>query len=122
MKKKGLYMLAVICMLFLLLKLLSPIALLKDGLVTKITVENFERQYIYEDYQIRRHDGTADFQSVYLFSFGFAKPQIESEGSGKRIAVQQMSPFFYKWEFRPGDRAYKVTIGDKKYYFAYLLN
>lgn len=54
------YLIAVVCIIIALIfvKLLSPMAFIRKGFLTKFKVEEFEDQYIYELERIGRHGRT----------------------------------------------------------------
>ena len=61
-KKKTSYIIIVICLLFIVIKGISPIAFAKDGMITRIKVDDFDKQdikdiHIYEIDRISRHNG-----------------------------------------------------------------
>ena len=55
--------------------------------------------------------------------FGFERVFVQKEEKngevfeGYDIEVKKLLPFLYKWERQPNDPAYRVTIGEKKYYY-----
>lgn len=125
-KKKTSYIIIVICLLFIVIKGISPIAFAKDGMITRIKVDDFDKQdikdiHIYEIDRISRHNG-AVMKNVYFFNLGFKKPHVESAEREEKINVERVFPFLYKWKCTAGDGDYRVTINNKKYYFAYLWN
>ena len=125
-KKKMRYIIIVICLLFIVIKVISPIAFTEDGMITRIKVDDFDKQHIYDIYiyeldRISRHNG-AVMRNVYCFNLGFDEPCVESEEREEEIKVEQVFPFLYKWKWTSGDGEYRVTINNKKYYFVYLCN
>jgi len=125
-KKKIRYIIIVICLLLIAIKVISPIAFAKDGMITRIKVDEFDKKdlydiYIYELDRISRHNG-AVMKNVYFFNLGFDEPHVESEERGAEIKVEQVFPFLYKWKCTSGDGDYRVTINNKKYYLVYLYN
>ena len=120
------YIIIVICLLFIVIKVISPIAFTEDGMITRIKVDDFDKQHIYDIYiyeldRISRHNG-AVMRNVYCFNLGFDEPCVESEEREEEIKVEQVFPFLYKWKWTSGDGEYRVTINNKKYYFVYLCN
>ena len=56
--------------------------------------------------------------------FGFERVFVQKEEKnrevfkgGDGIEIKKVLPFLYKWERQPNDPAYRVTIGEKKYYY-----
>ena len=75
----------------------KPIAFAKDGMITRIKVDEFDKKdlydiYIYELDRISRHNG-AVMKNVYFFNLGFDEPYVESEERGAEIKVEQVFPF-----------------------------
>ena len=120
---------SIVIQLYLLqkhLEVISPIAFTEDGMITRIKVDDFDKQHIYDIYiyeldRISRHNG-AVMRNVYCFNLGFDEPCVESEEREEEIKVEQVFPFLYKWKWTSGDGEYRVTINKKKYYFVYLCN
>ena len=115
-KKKIRYIIIVICLLLIAIKVISPIAFAKDGMITRIKVDEFDKKdlydiYIYELDRISRHNG-AVMKNVYFFNLGFDEPHVESEERGAEIKVEQVFPFLYKWKCTSGDGDYRVIINN----------
>ena len=114
-------LISIILFISVILRIFSPIPFVKDGLVTKTEVNSFNNQYVYESEQINRHKAES-IKNMYLFNFGFDKIDVQSVKYGDKPNVNRIVPFIYKWEINKEDCAYKVIIGETKYYFSYYLN
>lgn len=117
--KKWLYVFVIFVFLYISVGWLSPVVFACDGLLTRMRVEDYKTQY--DLGSTRRHD--ADVTDIYLFNFGFERVFVQKEEKngevfeGYDIEVKKLLPFLYKWERQPNDPAYRVTIGEKKYYY-----
>ena len=116
-------LIAVACVIIavIFMELFSPVAFIRKGFLTKFKVEEFEDQYIYELERIGRH-GADEVENIYMFYLGFREISVEGARKGDRPKVERTVPFLYHWEMDKDNDAYKVTIGKKKYYFAWLFN
>lgn len=94
--------------------LAGPVAFARDGLLTRKKVEDYRTQY--DLGMTRRHD--CEVSTIYLFCPRLEEPVVEYESYGRGYAVEaeQILPFLYRWE-RKSDWAYRVTVGEDKYYF-----
>ena len=101
--------------------ILSPVAFVRKGFLTKFKVEEIEDQYIYELDRIGRY-GAKEVEKIYMFYPGFKEISVEGARKGDRPKVKQTVPFLYHWKMDKDNDAYKVTIGKEKYYFAWLFN
>ena len=64
---------------------------------------------------------------MYIISFGTEKPTIHEEYDGKAkkddIKITRLLPFLYKWKVpEKTSGIYRVGIGERKYYFLYVVN
>ena len=59
-----------------------------------------------------------------MFHLGNEKVTVQSERmqEDKPIAVEEILPFLYKGQRQVEDSAFRVTIGDKKYYYTIVSN
>ena len=90
-KKRLLCLLAVVILLFLLIFWLNPTVFARDGLLTRLPVDDYLVQW--DAGSTRRHD--ADIDTLWLFCI-----------SSGDVSVQ-----------REDDTVFRVTVGDRKYYF-----
>lgn len=117
--KKWLGIFIIFVFVFIIVRWLSPVAFARDGLLTRMKVMDYGTQYDLGN--TRRHD--ADVTDIYLFYFGFEKVFVQKEEKkegvfeGYDIEVQKLMPFLYKWERQSGDPAYRVTVGEEKFYY-----
>lgn len=113
-KNKVLMIVCVVLGMFVMLKLVSPFAFARDRFLTKMKVSSYDHQY---DLGLTlRHD--EDIQTVYLFCLGFEPVSVECDRSQQDTRARQIFPFLYKWELCRNESAYRVTIGDDKYYIS----
>lgn len=115
-KKKGLLLAGVLLVLLLLLIVwFSPTAFARDGLLTRMKVDEYQTQY--DLGATRRHD--SDVDRVYLFCLSPDEVTVESEEmfEGRPVEVTQILPFLYSWECTLNDSVFRVSVGDGKYYF-----
>lgn len=98
----------------------DPIVFASDGLLTKKEVESYGSQY--DLGATRRHD--SEITGVYMFYLGNEKVTVQSERmrEGKPVVVDVILPFLYKWQRQVEDSVFRVTIGDKKYYYTFVSN
>ncbi len=94
---------------------MNPTAFAYDGTLTKQRVEDYKTQY--DLGMTKRHE--AQVEHIYMFYLGFKKVsvQTEKERVGYDIEVKKIAPFLYQWERSLYDCAFRVTIGERKYYF-----
>lgn len=117
--KKWLCALIILVLVCIVVRWLSPVVFARDGLLTRMRVEDYNTQY--DLGSTRRHD--ADVTDIYLFYFGFERVFVQKEEKngdifeGYDIEVKKVMPFLYKWERQPDDPAYRVTIGEDKFYY-----
>ncbi len=94
---------------------MNPTAFSYDGTLTRQMVEDYKMQYNLG--MTKRHE--SQVEHIYMFYLGFKKVsvQMEKERVGYDIEVKKITPFLYQWERNWGDTAFRVTIGERKYYF-----
>lgn len=117
--KKWLCVFIIFVLVCIVVRWLSPVVFARDGLLTRMRVEDYKTQY--DLGSTRRHN--ADVTDIYLFYFGFERVCVQKEEKngeifeGYDIEVKKIMPFLYKWERQLSDPAYRVTIGEDKYYY-----
>ncbi len=117
--KKWLCAFIILVLVCIVVRWLSPVVFARDGLLTRMRVEDYNTQY--DLGSTRRHD--ADVTDIYLFYFGFERVLVQKEEKngdifeGYDIEVKKVMPFLYKWERQLSDPAYRVTIGENKFYY-----
>ncbi|MEH2950919.1 hypothetical protein [Sporofaciens sp. JLR.KK001] len=94
---------------------ISPIAFVSDGVLTRKKVNEYKMQY--DLGATRRHDYQAT--DIYLVYFGFEKVLVQKEDmhEGYDIELVRIMPFLYRWKREPKESVFRVTIGNKKYYY-----
>lgn len=113
MNKKIFLSIFSLIILLTVIKIYSPFAFAKDGFLTKMKVSAYESQY---DLGITlRHD--ENIQNIYLFYFGVKKVSVRCDATNQETNLTQIFPFLYKWTRYDYETAYRVTIGNEKYYF-----
>ena len=94
---------------------MNPTAFSYDGTLTRQMVADYKTQY--DLGMTKRHE--SGVERIYMFYFGFKKVSVQTEKEfiGYDIEVKKIAPFLYQWERNWGDCAFRVTIGERKYYF-----
>ena len=94
---------------------MNPTAFAYERTLKKQRVEDYKTQY--DLGMTKRHE--AQVEHIYMFYLGFKKVsvQTEKERVGYDIEVKKIAPFLYQWERSLYDCAFRVTIGERKYYF-----
>lgn len=117
-KKQLLYIIAVAVLSAITVLWLSPTAFAHDGILTREKVEDYQTQY--DLGATRRHD--YDITDIYLFYAGFEEVSVQKEESfeGHDVTLKRILPFIYKWERKPDDCIFRVTIGKDKYYYTFV--
>ncbi|MGO5053356.1 hypothetical protein ACTQ6A_12765 [Lachnospiraceae bacterium LCP25S3_G4] len=112
--KKIIYILLVIVTLTVVIGWISPLVFARDGILTREKVKTFNAQYNLG--ATRRHD--ADIKKIYLLYFGFKDVRVQNEVmfEGRDVKIKKIMPFLYEWNWE-GHSAYRVYIGNNKYYY-----
>lgn len=114
--KIGIVMILVI---FFLLIYFSPVVFMRDGLLTKIKVDNFNQQYSLG--RTNRHSG--EYKNIYMFYVGIKQPEVFKETKYKdgyvkeKVMLEKIAPCLYKWGWDFSTSAYRILVGDNKYYY-----
>ncbi|WP_033125479.1 hypothetical protein [Eubacterium sp. ER2] len=114
-KKRLLCLLAVVILLFLLIFWLNPTVFARDGLLTRLPVDDYLVQW--DAGSTRRHDADIDTLWLFCISSGDVSVQREEMYEGYDVEVEQVMPFLYRWKRTFNDTVFRVTVGDRKYYF-----
>lgn len=113
-RKKRVCVIVVLILVGITIMCISPIAFAYDGVVTRKKVDDYKMQY--DLGATHRHDSKVT--DIYLVYFGFEKVSVQKEEGyeGYDVELVRIMPFLYRWERELYDCAFRVTIGNKKYY------
>lgn len=109
----------IILIAFFLIIYFSPVVFMKDGLLTKTKVDNFNQQYSLG--RTNRHTG--EFTNIYMFYVGIKQPEVFKESKdkdvfvGEKVFLKKIAPCLYKWEWDFYTSAYRILVDDHKYYY-----
>ena len=103
-----------IIILILTVKFNSPFAFVKDGFLTKTKVDEYEHQF--DLGATNRHD--ENIEKAYLLYLGFESVNIQCDTVKQTTEIRCIFPFLYEWDLFKDESAYRITIGDSKYYFS----
>lgn len=120
MKKNITYIIVVIVVIFVAISWISPLAFAQDGFLTREKIENFNAQY--DLGATRRH--SADSKKIYLLYLGFQDVNVQEEVMSKvsDVKANTVMPFLYVWDRNPSAVAYRVSIGEEKYYYTIVIS
>ena len=113
-KAKVIIVCIILFILFLVIftNLKGPIVFAKDGLVTCMKTESFEHQF--DLGATLRHDD--DTKKIYILYLGFNPIHIKCDRSLQDIPTRNIIPFLNTFTLDEDECAYRVTIGNNKYY------
>ncbi len=113
MKKKISYIVTVIGFLVLIIYV-TPLGFVKDGVLTRQKVDSYQTQYDLGSTNRHRYD----LENIYLFYIGFQDVKVQSEQYRKArdVELEKIGPFLYRWKWTK-ESAFRVSIGENKYYF-----
>lgn len=117
--KKYIRILIGVCAMLILLMFATPFAVTNDGFVKRVKVDSYHCQYLESAHEIIPHE-YEKMKSISLFYFGVGDVKVREDFYGEYPAVKKPLPFVYQWDVNKKETAYRVTIGNSKYYFAYL--
>ena len=114
-RKKWVCVIVALILVGITIMCISPIAFAYDGVVTRKKVDDYKMQY--DLGATRRHD--SQVTDIYLVYFGFEKVFVQKEEGYEEydVELERVMPFLYRWERELYDCAFRVTIGNKKYYY-----
>lgn len=114
-RKKWVCVIVALILVGITIMYISPIAFAYDGVLTRKKVDDYKVQY--DLGATRRHD--SQVTDIYLVYFGFKKVSVQKEEGyeGYDVELERIMPFLYRWERELYDCVFRVTIGNKKYYY-----
>ena len=117
------YVLVIFILLILFALLINPIIFVKDGIVSRNKVDNFQKQYSVES--DNKHDGTLNIRTMYLFYLGGKEIKVQEENMDEivDVKVKKIAPFLYEWNISKDSwGVYRLVIGKNKYYCLFITN
>ena len=117
------YVLVIFILLILFALLINPIIFVKDGIVSRNKVDNFQKQYSVES--ANKHDGTLNIRTMYLFYLGGKEIKVQEENMDEivDVKVKKIAPFIYEWNISKDSwGVYRLVIGKNKYYCLFITN
>lgn len=114
-RKRWSYIIVAILLICAIMRCIGPIAFARDGVLTRKKVTEYKMQY--ELGATRRHG--SQVSRIYLFYFGFQNVSVQKEKlhEGYDVKSEQLLPFLYRWNHEMEEDVFRVTIGEKKYYY-----
>lgn len=109
---------------FFLIIYTSPVVFMRDGMLTKMKVDDFNQQYNLG--RTNRHNG--ELRNIYMFYAGIKQPEVFKESRyedryvEKKVFLKKIAPCVYKWKSDFNTSAYRILVGDYKYYCTVVTN